>query len=177
MANNDNPNGFQPFMNPGGSGKPFIFEFDLGASNSIIGIGDPLTQTSGLVERAAASDELVGIAAEAKAASAGGKIKVWCDPMQFFVAQTDDGTGTATSVGAILANINFVVTDATSGYSNCELDESSATTNAALPFKILRLSPEYSGASGAANAYGEFNRFIVKINNHMLQGGTGTVGT
>ena len=162
---------FVPFINPGSSGKPFIFEFDLGASNAIIGIGDPLTQTSGLIERAAAADELVGIAAEPKAASAGGKIKIWCDPMQLFTAQTDDDTtGTAESIAAILSNIDFVVTAATNGHSNCELDESSSTTTAALPFKILRLSPEYSGASGALNAYGVNNRFIVKINNPHAPG-------
>ena len=173
MANVNNPNGFMPYKNPhGGSGQPVVEYLNLAAANSAIGVGDPLTSTSGYIDRAAASAALIGIAAEAKAASSGDtKIAVWSDPAQRFVAQTDDGTATSTSVAAAQANCNFVAGTPSNGRSIAELDQDSATTTATLPFKLLELAPRLD------NAYGEFNRWVVVINNHQLKGGTGTAGT
>ena len=176
MANVNNPSGFVPYTGPGtGSGNAQITEHDLLATNAEIGIGSPVKVAAGGVELAAASDALCGIAAEYKAASDSSlKIKIWSDPDQLFVAQTDDGTGTATALAAVGLNINMVGTGVTNRRSTSELDETSATTTATLPFKIMKLSDEYQGR--ARNAFGEFNRLVVKINNHQFGSSTGTVG-
>lgn len=177
MANIDNANGFLPYNSPtGGNGQPTVTEHVLLATNAAIGVGSPVVVAAGGVDHATAGtgNALLGIAAEAKAASAGGTIKVWSDPQQLFVGQTDDGTGTATAEGAVGLNINFVGTGVSSNRSTSELDEDSAAAGATLQFKIIELSKEVQGR--AVNAHGEFNRLVVKINNHQLQGSTGTAG-
>jgi len=178
MANINNPNGFQPVNNPtGGGGQPVVEYFDLAAANTEVGIGTPLKWVSGVINIAAAGDALAGVAAEYKAASAGGTIAVWSDPNQRFVAQTDDGTGTLTALAGIGLNANFVGTGVTNRRSTAEIDETSGNTTATLQFKVLALSTEYTGTYGALNAYGEFNRLICKINNHQFGSSTGTDGT
>jgi len=178
MANRNNPSGFLPVNLPtGGGGQPVVEEFDLASANSEIGVGTPVTWASGVIDRAAATNALAGIAAEYKAASAGGKIAVWSDPNQRFVAQTDDGTGVLTALAGIGLNASFIGTGVTNRRSTAEIDESSGLDTATLELKVLKLSPEYSGSRGAKNAYGEFNRLIVKINNHQFGSSTGTAGT
>ncbi len=177
MANIDNANGLQPYSAPhSGNGNPVETEHVLLSSNAAIGVGSPVAVVAGGVDHASAGagNALLGIAAEAKAASAGGKIKVWSDPLQLFVAQTDDGTGTASAEGDLGLNIDFIGVAVLNGRSTSELDESSAAVGATLQFKLIALSDEVQGK--AVNAFGEFNRLIVKINNHQLSGGTGTLG-
>lgn len=172
MANNNIPSGFQPYNAPhSGNGNPVVEYLDLSATNTEIGIGTPVKSASGVVDIAAAGNALCGIAAEYKAANSGGKIAVWTDPEQRFVAQTDDGTGTLTALAGMQLNANFVGTGVTNRRSTAEIDEDSGDTTATLPFKVLFLAPFPS------NAYGEFNRLVVKINNHQFGSGTGTAGT
>jgi len=169
------PNGFRPYVSLSGR-PPVVQSFTLVSNNTAVGIGTPVTFGADGVNIATAGDAnaLCGIAAEAKAASAGGTIKVWADPNQLFIAQTDDGTGTATTAAAVDLNINFIGTGVTNGIGTSELDESSANTNATYQFKIIKLADEINGK--AVNAYGEFNRFVVAINNHQFKGHTGTAG-
>ena len=177
MANANRPDGFKPYNNPfGGAGNPVVMEFPLHASNSEIGVGSPVRLVDDGVNLAAAAGTLglLGIAAEYKAANAGGSIKVWADPNQLFVSQTDDGTGTMTAATCIGNNATFVGTGVTNRRSTSELDETSGTTTSTLQFKVVDLSDEYVG--NARNAYGEFNRLVVKINNHQLGGGVGHDG-
>src|SRR3990167_3256942 len=165
MANVNNPNGFLPYSAPhSGNGQPVANPYTLHASNSEIGVGSPLRIVDGGVNLAAAGGTLglIGIAAEYKAANAGGTIKIWDDPAQLFVGQTDDGTGTATAATAIGLNCAFIGTGVTNRRSTAELDETSATTTGTLQFKLVGLSPEISG--NAVNAHGEFNRFVLLIN-------------
>lgn len=173
MSNVNAPHGFRPVRSiDGGVGQPKLTYMQLAAANSEISPGDCLSITAGDTDLASASDALVGIAAEYKAASDGGKIAVWAAPGQCFEAQTDDGEDTATTaILAIGKNINFVATASSGGKSLQELDESSAASTATLPFKVIGLYADQ------ANAWGEFNRLIVKINNHVLAAGTGTVGS
>lgn len=177
MANVDSPNGFSPYNSPhGGNGQATLTEHVLNSSNSEIGVGSPVAVVAGGVDLATAGtgNALLGIAAEYKAASDGTTIKVWSDPQQLFVAQTDDGTGTATAAASVGLNINFTGTSVSNRRSTAELDEDSAATGATLQFKIIELSKEMQGKT--QNAHGEFNRLVVKINNHQLQGSTGTAG-
>ena len=171
MANKDNPSGFVPYIGLGSKGKVELVYLPLLATNTIIGKGDPLTLAAGGANRAAASAALCGIAAEAKAASCGdATIAVWADPNQLFVAQTDDGTGDTTAATAVRKNVNFVAGNAVNGLSIAEIDEDTGNTTATLPMKLIRLSDE------VGNAYGEFNRMVVKINNHQFGSHTGTAG-
>ena len=173
MANVDNPHGFRPVRSiNGGAGNAKVTYLTLAASNSAIGLGDALILSSGDVDIAAAATALVGIAAEAKAASSGGKIAVWADPMQLFEAQTDDTYATAiTAATAIGMNADILATAPSGGKSQMEIDESSVTTTATLQLKIvgLYLDPK--------NAWGKNERLVVKINNHVFGSHTGTVGT
>lgn len=70
-------------------------------------------------------------------------------------------------------NANFVVQAGSvrGGVSATYLDMDSAAVTATLSCKILRLEPD------VRNAYGVlYNNAIVVINNHVLKGGTGTLG-
>lgn len=178
MANLDNATGFVPVGRLGGGrGSPKAREYELHDSNSEIGIGTPVAIVDGGVNlaTAGAGNTILGIAAEHKAASSGGKILVWDDPDQLYTAQTDDGTGTATAEAAIGLNIDFVGTGVSSGRSTAELDEDTAAVGATLQFRIVGLSKEMQ--RNDVNAHGEFNRLIVRINTHQLAQGTGASGS
>ena len=170
MANKNAPIGLVPTKC---DGRIRTNEYDLISTNAEIGVGSVLAQNSAGGLDLWTSGAHIGVAAEYKAANSGGTIKVYDDPEQEFVAQTDDGTGTATSQTAIGLNITIVnnaTVDAALGLSRAELDESSAASGATLPFKIRKLYPAVD------NAFGEFNRLVVVPNNHVLKGGTGTAG-
>ncbi len=166
MPNADRPNGFRPVT---GSGR--VNAYPLAAANSIIGKGDLLERTSaGVVDRASTTSvQIVGVAAAGAAASSGGTILVWDDPNAEFVAQTDNGTGVITTQTGVNLNAAVVVTDAVGGISREEIDESTGATTATLPLNIIKL---YSSDD---NAFGEFNRMVVTINNHVHKS-TGTAG-
>jgi len=165
MANVDRPHGFTIIGSLSGGEVGRGRSYPLAAANSIIGIGCLITvTTAGVVDRSAASDtQIVGVAMEAKAASSGGYVLVCDDPMVVLEAQTDDGTGTCTALTDMFGNVNFVVTDATNGLSNMEIDEDSQTTTATLPLKVIGLYPDPN------NAFGEFNRLVCIINNHVYK--------
>ncbi len=172
MSNTNNPSGFLPYINPfSGQGQAKVAYLPLAAANSAIGVGTPVTLASGAaVNIAGTTDALCGMAAEAKAANSGGMIAVWADPQQWFVAQTDDGTGDLTASTDLGKNCTFVGTGVSNGRSTAEIDENSGSNTATLLLKTIRLSDE------AGNAHGEFNRLVVKINNHQFGSHTGTAG-
>lgn len=164
MANADKPHGFTILGTLHGR-TPSVREYPVAAANSIIGKGDfVMLQTAGVVDRSAATDtQIVGVAMAPKAASAGGTLLVCDDPMVLLEAQTDDGTGTCTAQTDMYGNTNFVVADATYGMSRMEIDEDSQTTTATLPLKVIGLYPDPN------NAFGEFNRLLCIINNHVYK--------
>lgn len=168
MANKNAPNGFNPYST-GQFGTPRLRSYNLISTNAVIGQGTMVAMVADGVD-AWTSGAFLGVAAENKAANSGGTILVWDDPQQLFVAQTDDGEGTATTAAALSLNITATANGVSGIYSTQELDESSAAVGATLPWKLMYLS------AAPDNAYGEFNRWVVKPNNHQLQGGTGTVG-
>lgn len=173
MANRNNPNGFTPVAHASG-GEIRTEKVSITASNTVIGVGDPLMQVNDGTLNKWSSGAVAGIAAESKAANGGGSIQAYVDPNIIFEAQTDDGvtagtTGLTNSSGVNL-NATIIAGTASNGRSTSEIDESSGATTATLPLKILGLSAR------VGNAYGEFNRLLVQINNHVRKGGTGTDG-
>jgi len=166
----DRPMGFRPIYALGGQhGR--TNKYVLAAANAIIGVGDLLARdANGAVDRAAATSvQIIGVAAEAKAASSGGFILVYDNPDQVYEAQTDNGTGTLTAQTGCNLNADFVVANAVNGISRMEIDENSGNTTATLPLVVLRLWDEPN------NSFSEFNRLEVRINNHVLQS-LGTTG-
>ncbi len=176
MANVDNANGFLPYSSGSGNGQPVPNEYTLLSGNAEIGLGSPIRSVAGGVDLAAAGGTLglLGVAAEYKAASDNGTIKVWDDPDQLFVAQTDSGTGTATAASNGGLNIPFTGTGVTNRRSTAQLDQSEAATTSTDQFRLLYLSDEFQGK--VKNAAGNFNRWVVKINFHQLGGGVGNDG-
>lgn len=169
MANRDNPHGFIIRYNPTGEvrGEQVL----LAAANAIIGVGDPLQQTSDGVYDRWSSGRIDGFAMQAAAASSGGVTILAClDPNVVVSAQTDNGTGTLTSQTGINLNADIVIGNAVNGISIAEIDESSGATTATLPLKIIGLDPALD------NAFGQFNRLLCIANNHSRKGGTGTAG-
>lgn len=176
MANPDAAFGFRPYSAPFSKGQPVTTEHELNSSNSAIYIGSPVSLVAGGIDLATAGtgNALKGISAEYKAASADGKIRIYSDPQQRFVAQTDDGTGTATAEGAIGLNINFIGTGGSGLISTAELDESSATVTNTLQFHIEALAKTFH--KSGQNAFGEFNQLVVRINDHQSVSDTGVTG-
>jgi hypothetical protein len=164
MANVDKPHGFRPIRALYGTHGQ-TNEYSLAAANSEIWPGDVVERTAdGVVNLAsAASVQIVGVAAEYKAANAGGTIQLYDNPGQIYEAQTDNGTGTATVQTGLNLNADFVAT-AGSGRSLMEIDENSAAATATLPLRLIRLYPD------PENALGEFNRLEVMFNNHVYSG-------
>ena len=175
MANTDGPHGFIPVRHISG-GCASTFRVALAAGNGSIGVGDLLVidSTGTITGRSAASPAagtVWGVAAEPKAASAGGTILTYPGNSTVFEGQTDNGTGTATAQTCVGNNINIVDTAPSNGISQQELDETSATTTNTLAFKIVGLYPV------VGNAFGEFNRLEVMLNKHVLGGlGDGATG-
>lgn len=171
MPNKNSPHGFKPTRAIYGEhGR--TNSYSLTASNAKVAAGDVVVRTNdGLIDRGAASaTQIIGVAATGAAASSGASIHVYDNPGQMFEAQTDDGTGTLTAQTGVNANANFVATASTGDISLMEILQNSAANTATLPFRIMGLYP------APDNAFGEFNRLEVMINNHVLGTGTGTTG-
>lgn len=170
MANTDRPHGFTVLGALHG-GPPSIREYTLAAANTAIGKGDLVTlTTAGVIDQSAASDtQIVGVAMASAAASSGATIPVCDDPLVLLEAQTDDGTGTCTALTDMYGNCNIVAGAATYGMSRMEIDEDTQAATATLPIKVIGLYPV------ADNAFGEFNRLLCIINNHVYKS-TGVTG-
>jgi hypothetical protein len=166
MANVDRPHGFRPI-----EGNLVTHEYPVAAANSVIGVGDLVVLTAaGTIDIAAASaTQIIGVAAQAKAASAGGTCLVYDDPDILIEGQMDDGVTTGAALAGMNANFDIVATAATNDQSNQEIDEDSDATTSTLPLKALYLYPVVD------NAYGEFNRIVCTINNHVKKS-TGVTG-
>ena len=169
MANRDNPNGFTPIRHING-GEIRTEAVKLNATNTIIGVGDPLVRDSAGTWNVWASGAVSGVAAQSASASSGSEIAAYTDPGIVYEAQTDDGTGTLTAQTGLNLNATIVTGTPANGRSIMEIDESSGNTTATLPLKVIGLSKRNG------NAFGEFNRLEVVLNNHDLKGGTGTAG-
>jgi len=161
MANQDRPRGAEP------KGKPLRQNAYVAAEQ--IYKGDLLKKdASGKVARAAASEALIGVAADTAAADE--KVNVYDHPDQQYVIQSDDATVDAQD--DIMLNYDIVVGTADTAYeiSRTELDGDSGASTATLPLKLLAVDERPDNALGANVDC------IVKINNHQLSTGTGTAG-
>ena len=95
------------------------------------------------------------------------------DPDQLFIAQQDSVSANAV-VADLNLNANLVVGsgNTTTGISGMEIDSDSKNTTATLNVKLIDFYDTPSNDATANNSI-----FVVKINNHELNGGTGTTGS
>ena len=119
----------------------------------------------------AGTDTGAALGVAANYATTGQNLDVYDHPDQLFVIQSDDATEPAAQTAC---NLNYEI-EATTGdtlfkTSRMEFDGSTGATNSNLPIKLLSVE----GVPG--NDFGGYADCIVKINNHQLTGGTGTLG-
>lgn len=197
MANVDKPNGFRPirYLNGApynGAVSRYVFPAADGTATFIgdlvklSGTGDA---TTGLrtIAQAAAGDAVIGVLVglevdptnlntpQYRAASTRRIAYVADDPNLLFVAQEDGDTDPLEMVDNGL-NVNVVVgTGSTvTGASAMEIDSNTEATTATLPLKLIEPVQTPDNELVAAGQTG--TRWVVKINNHQLQSGTGTAG-
>ena len=153
MANADIVSGARPY------GR--IEQMTSYVAESTIYKGDLLKKNAaGTVERAAATNALVGVALSNAAATE--KVLVADHPDQKFVIQSDDATEPAAQT-AIGLNYDITVSAANTTYkrSGMELDGSTGGTTNALVLRLLAIEPAVD------NAFGANAKCIVKINQHQ----------
>ncbi len=161
MANKDTPCGFTPYGD--------VLRVTPYVAYAATYPGDALKlKDTGEVEVATATDACVGIAANYSAA--GGEVLVWDHPDQRFVVQSDGTNPDAqTDIGL---NYAITATGASTLYkaSRMELDDNTNATDSNLPLKLLGIEKR------VGDTFGVNAKCIVKINNHQLASGTGTLG-
>jgi len=162
MANSDRPRGAWP--------QGAIKKMTKYVASEAIYPGDFVNMGSaGKVEPADASEALLGVALSYASADAA-VVMVCDDPDQQYVIQADGSDVSAMTAQNLNYNIVATAGDSTFKQSRMELDSDSGATTATLPLKLIDIDRRVN------NAYGAQVDCIVKINNHILAGGTGTVG-
>lgn len=119
--------------------------------------------STGDVEVASASGQLLGVALEYKAATSVAEIAVCDDPEAIFEIQASANLAAAD----VFANAQLVVTagDTSLLTSKHALDSANIASTDTHQLKILGLS------AIASNAYGSYAKAKVKINNHVFKAG------
>lgn len=199
MPNENRPSGLRPVGTVSGTqynGAARLYAIDAANANAFA-IGDPVvTVAAGADPRgipyitlAAATGAIRGVVVGlfdtfpgiAKVdnlnqiiRTAGAKSTVWYamvvdDPNAVFEVQ-EIGTGTPLTLADVNLNTNLVVGTNNGFVSGWQLDNASEAVTATLQCKILGLVQRMD------NEVGQFAKWLVKINNHELNSGTGTAG-
>ena len=193
MANIDSAFGLIPVAHVGQTdNNGGQTQYAIGDTQSTaIFTGDPVKYKSdGTVEVATAGDPVVGVFGgcfytdpttskptwspyfPASLAPGDAKAFVWDNPMQTFIVQQDSVVSNLLAANLNEnANLIFNAGNTTTGVSGVEIDSSSADVTAALQVRLIDFYATPSNNTTANNSV-----FVVKINNHKLMGGTGTLG-
>lgn len=194
------PFGLRPIMHLDGSpwnGGLQNLSISSGYATTI-GYGDPVTTLSdGTVGRAVSAGPLLGVFMgcqyydtqrnlvnskywPASTTVATGTIPVAyvvTDPTVVYTVQETNGSqaaGTPLALTDVYLNARLLITAASTttggGISLVSLDNSTLSTTATWTVKVMGLDPR------VGNAVGNFANWLVVANNHVLKGGTGTVG-
>lgn len=97
-------------------------------------------------------------------------INVHDDPLMLFSVQSNNSATISSADIGLNADIAVGSGSTVTGASATVLNSTGKATTATLQLKILGL------INDPANAFGDYNRLLVKINNHELNAGTGTAG-
>ena len=193
MANIDSAFGLIPVAHVGQTdNNGGQTQYSIGdTQGTAIFTGDPVKYKSdGTVEVATAGDPVVGVFGgcfytdpttskptwspyfPASLAPGDAKAFVWDNPMQTFIVQQDSVVSNLLAANLNEnANLIFNAGNTTTGVSGVEIDSSSADVTAALQVRLIDFYATPSNNTTANNSV-----FVVKINNHKLMGGTGTLG-
>jgi hypothetical protein len=193
MANIDSAFGLIPVAHVGQTdNNGGQTQYALGDTQSTaIFTGDPVKYKSdGTVEVATAGDPVVGVFGgcfytdpttskptwspyfPASLAPGDAKAFIWDNPMQTFIVQQDSVVSNLLAANLNEnANLIFNAGNTTTGVSGVEIDSSSADVTAALQVRLIDFYATPSNNTTANNSV-----FVVKINNHKLMAGTGTLG-
>lgn len=161
MANKDIVSGCKPYG--------AVLRLSPYTAGGTIYPGDPVKQdNAGQVVAGTAGSTVRGVAAAY--AVSGETVLVWDHPDQLFECQSDDATIDALT--DMNLNYQFIFGTPSTLYrrSGVEIDGDTGVTNSNYQAKVLRMKPEVSNALGANCVV------ILKINNHELGQGTGTLG-
>ncbi len=169
MANFDNADGFRPTLGVGGSGAHLIREFDVAAGYGVvIGKHGLVMMNAGSIERAnavpgSADEMIVGSAVhDVQATAVARKILVYCDPLQLFEVQTDDGNTITTAAGFVGKSYEIILggIDANTQQSTSEINEDTAAGPASttLWLHCVGISPRQGNDVAT-----EFTRVLVQI--------------
>jgi len=194
MANIDSPFGLRPVSKlgsaPGGTTGTTKYSVADNQGTAIF-TGDPVKyKNDGTVEVATNSDAFVGVFMGCfytdpttkkptfrnhfpASLSPGDAIAfVADDPDQLFIAQQDSDSANIVAADLNLnANMIFGAGNTTTGNSGVEIDSSSKNTTATHQVRLIDFYDVPSNDATANNSI-----LVVKINNHKLQGHTGTAG-
>tara|TARA_E500000318_G_scaffold28177_1_gene28390 strand:- start:359 stop:946 length:588 start_codon:yes stop_codon:yes gene_type:complete len=194
MANIDQAFGLRPIAKigsaPGGTTGTTKYSIADNQSTAIF-TGDPVKyKNDGTVEVATASDAILGVFMGCfytdpttskptfrnyfpASLSPGDAIAfVADDPDQMYIAQQDSvGSNLVAADLNLNANLIFGAGSTTSGISGVEIDSSSGAVTATHQVRLIAFYDTPSNDATANNS-----DLVVKINNHSLNGGTGTVG-
>jgi hypothetical protein len=193
MANIDSAFGLIPVAHVGQTdNNGGQTQYSIGdTQTTAIFTGDPVKYKSdGTVEVATAGDPVVGVFGgcfytdpttskptwspyfPASLAPGDAKAFIWDNPMQTFIVQQDSVVSNLLAANLNEnANLIFNAGNTTSGVSGVEIDSSSADVTAALQVRLIDFYAVPSNNTTANNSV-----FVVKINNHQLMAGTGTLG-
>ena len=194
MANIDAAFGMRPVAKVGSApgGTTGTTKYSIGDNQgTAIFTGDPVKyKNDGTVEVATNSDALVGVFMGCfytdpttkkptfrnhfpASLSPGDAIAfVADDPDQLFIAQQDSDSANIVAADLNLnANMIFGAGNTTTGNSGVEIDSSSKNTTATHQVRLIDFYDVPSNDATANNSI-----LVVKINNHKMQGHTGTAG-
>lgn len=169
MSNINYASGFTPVRYK--NGTAMICDYlDISSSNSVIDKNDLLERAAdGYIQRATAtSRSIVGVAAEHKAANAGGKVAFY--PIQGLImeAQVDNGLDARTDIGNAFDILPG--SPASSGISQMQIDGSTKNTTASLPIKVEGLVERV----GVTNDFGDYAKVLCVVNESHY--GAGSIG-
>jgi len=193
MANIDSAYGLIPVAHVGQTdNNGGQTQYSIGdTQTTAIFTGDPVKyKNDGTVEVATAGDPVVGVFGgcfytdpttskptwspyfPAALAPGDAKAFIWDNPMQTFIVQQDSVVSNLLAANLNEnANLIFNAGNTTTGVSGVEIDSSSADVTAALQVRLIDFYAVPSNNTTANNSV-----FVVKINNHKLMAGTGTLG-
>jgi hypothetical protein len=197
MANTNSPNGLIPVKHLNGSpynGGGNVYSIAAAYAAAALYIGDPVISSG-----SADSNGIAGITLAAATGAVRGVIVAIGQDPNFYAnpnslnttyrpaaAQTTDwyalvvddpdvifqiqevGTGTPLTATAVGLNTNMVVGAGNGFVSGWTLDNATEDTTSSLQCRILGLAR----TAPIANAYGQYAKWLVKINNHELSAGT-----
>lgn len=198
MANSDTPWGLKPIhFDAAADCHYYPITNNYGTA---LFVNDPVARVAGgTIERAGAGGALLGsiialftqsivnrdfptnlTPIQCTVATPGTSVQYWalvCDNPNVYYAIQEDGVTAALAEADKGQNVDLIFTHAgntTTGISGAEIDSNTKSVNADVQLKLMWLFDHIEPASGVRTAYGDYCKWVVRINEH--QNGPNSVG-